>query len=265
MTGILLQSQLLTLRQLPAKARRRGAAASVGVQGSTGKEEAGPPTKRRGKTQKANRGPAQDPDEQDELLLRERSMEAMEQRLLNAVRGVVRKEQQEQALSSAAPVPSSVTKALYGIPALKEKEFEVWLSHVDDAFRGAGMSALFRASAVRSDLIADEQDLHDISQYPLAWMNAAWTALRQAIGGDSTAYSMSMSVKGGDVLSLLRAIRSFYERRAIPHQTQLRKELIRISVSDYPDVKHYIAALELIFNKLAALGTLFLIKYGVST
>ena len=85
-------------------------------------------------------------------------------------------------------------------------------------------------------------------------MNAAWTALRQAIGGDSTAYSMSMSVKGGDVLSLLRAIRSFYERRAIPHQTQLRKELIRISVSDYPDVKHYIAALELIFNKLAALG-----------
>ena len=178
----------------------------------------------------------------------------MEQRLLNAVRGVVRKEQQEQALSSAAPVPSSVTKALYGIPALKEKEFEVWLSHVDDAFRGAGMSALFRASAVRSDLIADEQDLHDISQYPLAWMNAAWTALRQAIGGDSTAYSMSMSVKGGDVLSLLCAIRSFYERRAIPHQTQLRKELIRISVSDYPDVKHYIAALELIFNKLAALG-----------
>ena len=105
----------------------RSAAASIGVQSSMGKEEAGPPAKRRGKTQKANRGPAQDPDEQDELLLRERSMEAMEQRLLNAVRGVVRKEQQEQALSSAAPVPSSVTKALYGIPALKEKEFEVWL------------------------------------------------------------------------------------------------------------------------------------------
>ena len=74
------------------------------------------------------------------------------------------------------------------------------------------------------------------------------------IGGDSTAYSMSMSVKPGDVLSLLRAVRAFYERRAIPHQTQLRKELIRISISDYPDVKHYIAALELIFNKLAALG-----------
>ena len=81
-------------RQGPStRSSARSAAASVGVQGSTGKEEAGPPTKRRGKTQKANRGPAQDADEQDELLLRERSMEAMEQRLLNAVRGVVRKEQ----------------------------------------------------------------------------------------------------------------------------------------------------------------------------
>ena len=65
---------------------------------------------------------------------------------------------------------------------------------------------------------------------------------------------MSMSVRGGDVLALLRAVRAFYERRAIPHQTQLRKDLIRISVADYPDVKHYIAALGLIFNKLAALG-----------
>ena len=44
MTGILLQSQLLALGQLPAKARRRGALPDprqhVGVQGSTGKEEA---------------------------------------------------------------------------------------------------------------------------------------------------------------------------------------------------------------------------------
>ena len=190
----------------------------------------------------------------DGLLQHERSMEAMEQRLMSTLRAEFRREQQEQALSSAAPVPSSVTKALYSITPLKEKEFEVWLSHVDDAFRGAGMSAMFRASSVRSNSSADQLDLLEASQYPLSWKNAAWTALRQAIGGDSTAYSMSMSVKPGDVLSLLRAVRAFYERRAIPHQTQLRKELIRISISDYPDVKHYIAALELIFNKLAALG-----------
>ena len=57
-------------------------------------------------------------------------------------------------------VPSSVTKALYRISALKEKAFEVWLSHVEDAFRGAGMSALFRASAVRGDSLTDQQDLH---------------------------------------------------------------------------------------------------------
>ena len=144
----------------------------------------------------------------------------MEQRVAT-LRGEVRKNQQEQALSSTAPVPSSVTKALYGISALKEKEFEVWLSHVDDAFLGAGMSAVFRASAVRSQSLVDQHDLHAISQYPISWMNAAWTALRQAIGSDSTAYAMSMSVKSGDVISLLRAIRAFYERRAIPHQTQL--------------------------------------------
>ena len=178
----------------------------------------------------------------------------MEQRLLATLRKEVRKEHQDQLLSPTTPVPSSVTKALYGISALKEKDFELWLSHVDDAFRGAGMHAFYRASTVRSDAIAEPLDLVEISEYPFSWTNAAWTALRQSIGGDSTAYSMSMSVKGGDVLALLRAVRSFYERRAIPHQTQLRKELNRISVSDYPDVKHYIAALELIFNKLAALG-----------
>ena len=186
--------------------------------------------------------------------MRERSLEAMEQRLLFALRKELRNEQQPQLPAVPASVPSSVTKALYSISPLKEKAFEVWLSHVDDAFRGAGMSALFRASAVRSDNLANQQDLDDIAQFPACWIDAAWTALRQAIGGDDTAYSMSMSVKGGDVLSLLRAVRSFYERRAIPHQTHLRRELIKISVTDYPDVKHYIAALELIFNKLAALG-----------
>ena len=75
----------------------------------------------------------------------------MEQRLLFALRKELRNEQQPQLPAVPASVPSSVTKALYSISPLKEKAFEVWLSHVDDAFRGAGMSALFRASAVRSD------------------------------------------------------------------------------------------------------------------
>ena len=65
----------------------------------------------------------------------------MEQRVRTALLAELRKEQQELALSPTAAVPSSVTKALYSIGALKEKEFEVWLSHVDDAFRGAGMKA----------------------------------------------------------------------------------------------------------------------------
>ena len=88
-------------------------------------------TRRQG--QQEEEGDALGREEQEEFLLRERSMAAMEQRVLAALRGEVRRDQQEQALSSTAPVPSSVTKALFRISALKEKEFEVWLSHVDDA------------------------------------------------------------------------------------------------------------------------------------
>ena len=117
-----------------------------------------------------------DDDEHDELLRRERDLEAMEQRLLAALRAEVRKEQLEQALSHTAPVPSSVTKALYSITPLKEKEFDVWLSHVEDAFRGAGMSAMFRASSIRHDSLEAQQDLQDLSQIPLSWVDSAWTA-----------------------------------------------------------------------------------------
>lgn len=148
---------------------------------ASGKEEARSATTRRATKHKRS-DPEQD-DEADEIpaedgrdgLQHERSMEAMEQRLMSTLRAEFRREQQEQALSSAAPVPSSVTKALYSITPLKEKEFEVWLSHVDDAFRGAGMSAMFRASSVRSDSSADQLDLLEASQYPLSWKNAAWT------------------------------------------------------------------------------------------
>ena len=139
----------------------------------SGKEEASSPVRKAAKTQKNKQRTVRDDgedvfavDEQEELLLRDRSMQAMEQRLLSALRKEMRSEQQAQQLAAPAGVPSSVTKALYSISALKEKAFDVWLSHVDDAFRGAGMTALFRASAVRNDSLADPQDLHDISQFP---------------------------------------------------------------------------------------------------
>ena len=212
------------------RSTRLGTSAPAASRGVSGKGEASPPAKR-SKALRANQqanGGEFLPGEQDELLLRERSLEAMEQRILTALRKEILKEQQAQQVAVPASVPPSVTKALYSITALKEKAFEVWLSHVDDAFRGAGMSALFRVSAVKCDSLADQQDLQAISQFPSCWMDAAWTALRQAIGGDDTAYSMSMSVKGGDVIALLRAVRSFYERRAIPHQTQLRSLCVRL-------------------------------------
>ena len=73
---------------------------------------------------------------------------------------------------------------------------------------------------------------------------------------DSTAFFRTMSLRTGDVLALLRSLRSFYERRSIPFQTQLRKDLIKMALSDYPDWKHYVAAMDVIFTKLAALGEL---------
>ena len=152
------------------------------------------------------------------------------------------------------PGQSMVAKALYDIPRLNEKEFDVWLSFVSDAMLGAGMGALFRASAFPNDNGVDAVHLVEISTYPTWLTNGAWTALRRSVGADATAYARSMAIKPGDVLALLRSLRAFYERRAVPLLTQLRKDLIRINISDYPDFKHYTSALELIFTKLAALG-----------
>ena len=63
-----------------------------------------------------------------------------------------------------------------------------------------------------------------------------------------------MAERTGDVLALLRSLRSFYERRSIPVQTQLRKDLIKMTLAEFPDWKHYVATLDTIFTKLAALG-----------
>ena len=125
---------------------------------------------------------------------------------------------------------------------------------VSDAFIGAGMGAMFRVAAVPLDSLAELADLQEMWAYPLWLTNAAWTALRRSVGSDQAAYASSMSVASGDVLALLRSLRAFYERRAVPLLTQLRKDLIKVNISDYPDFKHYVAALELIFSKLAAPG-----------
>ena len=118
------------------------------------------------------------------------------------------------------------------------------------------MVALSRVSACKTDDLADPDDVRAVRAYPSWQTNTAWSALRRSFGMDSTAFFRTMSLRTGDVLALLRSLRSFYERRSIPVQTQLRKDLIKMTLSDYPDWKHYVAAMDVIFTKLAALGEL---------
>ena len=118
---------------------------------------------------------------------------------------------QEEALPQ-----SVVAKVLFSIPRLNEKEFDLWLTLVDDALLGAGMVALSRVSACKTDDLADPDDVRAVRAYPSWQTNTAWSALRRSIGMDSTAFFRTMSLRTGDVLALLRSLRSFYERRSIP-------------------------------------------------
>ena len=112
------------------------------------------------------------------------------------------------------------------------------------------MVALSRVSACRSDDLADPDDVRAVRSYPSWQTNTAWSALRRSIGMDSTAFFRTMSLRTGDVLALLRSLRAFYERRSVPFQTQLRKDLLKMTLSDYPDWKRYVAAMDIIFTKL---------------
>ena len=116
------------------------------------------------------------------------------------------------------------------------------------------MEALSRVSAFKTDDMADQQDVRTVHAYPNWQTNTAWAALRRSIGPDTAAFSRTMALRTGDVLALLRSLRSFYERRSVPVQTQLRKDLIKMTLAEFADWKHYVTALDTIFAKLAALG-----------
>ena len=188
---------------------------------------------------------------------REQNIDAMEQRLLAVIRREIRNVEIPNAgrrMEEVFPAQAVVAKVLLGIPRLNDKEFDVWLTLVDDALLGSGMEALSRVSACLNDALANQADVREVHSYP-AWMtNTAWSAIRRAIGTDSVAFARTMSLRTGDVLALLRSLRAFYGRRAVPLLTQLRKDLIKTSLSDFPEWKHYVSALDIIFMKLAALG-----------
>ena len=188
---------------------------------------------------------------EDERQLRERVLDDREQRLLEILRREFRGLEAVQDIGLPQTV---VARALFGIPTLNQKEFEVWLSFVRDAFLAAGLAPLFRVSAFKTDAGANQDDVRTVRAYP-AWLtNTAWSALRRSMAADTAVFTRTMALRSGDVLGLLRSVRSFYERRSVTLQTQLRKDLIRTVISDFSDLRHYVSALDLIFTKLAALG-----------
>ena len=152
------------------------------------------------------------------------------------------------------PSQSIISKALHNLPNLVEKEFDTWLTFVNDALLGAGMSAMFRISGVPADYLADQQDVREVSSYPRWLIHTAWQAIRRSIATEPVAIARTASVRSGDVVAFLRSLRSFYERRSVSQLTQLRRDLNKINISDYPTLKHYVAGLDSIFTRLSSLG-----------
>ena len=84
---------------------------------------------------------------------------------------------------------SSITRALFSIKPLVEKDFEVWLQSVSDAFYGAGLFSIYRLSAYPSDVLAAMADRAHYVRIPPEIMRLTWTALRASIGSETTAYA----------------------------------------------------------------------------
>ena len=152
------------------------------------------------------------------------------------------------------PSEVSVGRALFSIKAFVEKDFDVWLESVSAAFWGAGLFPLFRISAFPRDVMATRADLDMCAAIPEAFKGLAWTALKASIGPDTAAYAALMSVEPGDVLGLLRTMRSNFERKSTPYRHQLLSKLARTNLADYPGIRQYVAALDTFFNKLAKLN-----------
>ena len=149
---------------------------------------------------------------------------------------------------------SSVTRALFSIKPLVEKDFEVWLQSVSDAFYGAGLFPMYRLSAFATDAMAADADRTHYMQVPPEIMRITWTALRSSIGPETTAYATLASVEPGDSLGLLRILRANYERKSTPFRHQLLSDMASTALADFVDVRQYVAALDVFFTKLSKLN-----------
>ena len=148
----------------------------------------------------------------------------------------------------------SATGALSGIPRLRDKDYEIWLTAVGDAFYGAGLYPLFKVSAVREDALAAQDDLRKCAALNAGTVSLAWSALKKSIGPDTSAYALTLTVTMGDVTALLRVIRKNYEKSSVAEQHRLLSQLRRTNQADHKTVKSYVSALETLFVKLAKIG-----------
>ena len=179
----------------------------------------------------------------------ERRLRELEARIMRRIRTARAGDGGFPTLSEA-----SVGRALFSIKPLVERDFEVWLQSVSDAFWGAGLFAMFRMSAFSADAQAAQEDRARYGEIPDPIKGLAWTALRGSIGPDTAAYATLMSIEPGDVLGLLRSMRANFERKSIPFRHQLLADLAKTNLSDFSGVRQYVAALDTFFSRLAKLG-----------
>ena len=173
---------------------------------------------------------------------------AEEVRLLAQVRALERLRNEQPA-----PTQASVTRALYAIPTLMDKNYETWDTAVADALLATGMYALYTVTTKQRDDELPAQDVRVCNAIPQWQLNIAWSAIRHAISIDSPAYALTLGLQMGDVKALLRAIRLFYRKTAINEQHQVLSTL-RTTMQADSSLRNYMAALETNFIRLTKLG-----------
>ena len=66
--------------------------------------------------------------------------------------------------------------------------------------------------------------------------------VKASIGPDTAAYAALMAVEPGDIMGLLRTMRSNFERKSTPFRHQLLAELARTNLVDFPGIRQYVSS-----------------------
>ena len=137
---------------------------------------------------------------------------------------------------------------------LREGEYEDWILKVSDALLQAGMHAMYNITGVQRDELAEEADVRACSLYPAWALNTAWSAIRSSLPAHGPAQAKTLSIRPGDVKTLLRTIRNFYESSTINEQHSILTKLSNTNMADFSDLRSYVASLDANFARLAKMG-----------